>query len=158
MILFIKGYSQNSAIREGFKINNSISIGSTKSNAISFLGLPSKSTNYFNEIEDVNEELLHYGNSILIFHDNKLKGFELKDNSISLFYDSSQIIIGSNINSIQAIFPESYAQRDQQEYYSVHIKLTSAFNGGLQQEIDEYINVKFDRITNFITEINHGIY
>ena len=150
--------SQDSVLREAFKINDASTIGDSKSSVLLALGTPTNESVHINELEGVNELILHYGECSLFFRNNILVSFELKDNSLSLFYNSTEIKVGDNISTLGAIFPNSYNQRDQMEFKTMHIKLMSAFGGGLQQPLDEYVNIQFNGLSSAITEILHGVY
>lgn len=150
--------SQERAIKEAFKINNTISLGKTKADVVSQLGLPTRTSNYYNEMQDVHEELLHYGGSTLFIREDYLVSFQIKDSSLDLYYINTQISIGEKASIIESLFPTSYNQRDQSDYNAIHIKLTSAYGGTLQKPVDEYINVLFNPKSKLIKQVVHGIY
>ncbi len=103
---------------QDFKINNTITFFSRKSDIINEFGaLTGKAarliTEYW-EIEDLTMRVLTYSGGKFVVHnttDGDLTRFEITGPSYSLFYGSHEIKLGDNLNTLSSLFPNSYANK-----------------------------------------------
>ncbi|WP_339699741.1 hypothetical protein [uncultured Roseivirga sp.] len=155
--------TQETILLKEFKINGHISRGDSKSQVLSKLGVPTKETNDFNEMDETNVLILHYGDSKLYFENNMLSSFEIEDTSLHVSYLGNQIKVGQGISSVSNIFPQSYSKRNEGSHgggmRAVHLMLFGKLLGGTQEvKLDEFINIRYDPNTLLIVGISHSRY
>ena len=151
------GTAQDFAYLMKFKINGQVSHGDTKAQVISKLGTPTKQTTEFNEMDEVDMLVLHYGESMVYLENNEVKSFQIKDSSLYLTYDNLTLRIGDSIDKLKKAFPKSYNKGKSRPTHphfgsSIHLDLKTMSD----IIIDRYINIEFNPQTLRITGMIHG--
>ena len=156
------GAAQDYASMMKFKINGKITFGDNKNQVITLLGQPNKETTEFNEMDEVDMLVLHYGKSMVYLENNKVTSFEIKDSSLYLTYDQLTMRIGDHIDILKRTFPESYSKGKNRPAHphlgsSVHLVLKMRIDTVVEEPIEEYVS-KFNSQTLRITLMRHGSY
>lgn len=92
-------------------INDITVLGENNNYLIQNFGDPNVIENYFFEMEDVQGEIYNYDGLLFYLIDDKIVSFEIR-NSIYNF-TSNNIRVGSNISSLQNVYPISYENRGE---------------------------------------------
>ncbi|QMU66172.1 MAG: hypothetical protein GKR88_19095 [Flavobacteriaceae bacterium] len=102
------------------KVNNQISINSTKKELVKSFGKPDSIEKFFNELIDEKPTYRYkYGNSYFDIYDSKVSTFMVADSKFSIMGFSP----GMNLKKLVEKFPKSYASK-----YVYDEKLPSRYN------------------------------
>lgn len=156
-------FSQEYASKLEFKINDQITFGHTKAQAISALGVPTREENGYNEMDELPTILMYYGNSIVYIEEGKVSGFDIRDASLYITYEDLTLRHGDLMSAFQAKFPLSYSEDYDRaplpgHASSITLSLKAIANSSVEIPIDEYVNVYFNKSTSRVISFRHGIY
>jgi len=118
-------------------INGTQFFGEDVSVVIQHLGQPNTIEDYYFEIDDVMSQNYNYNGVLFTVISNRTYSFEITGSNYA--FTSNNIKVGDNINTLQPIYPLSYANRS-------HNSLVIQFS-----DLDRYVLIFFN--SNQITEI-----
>lgn len=115
-------------------------LGQHKSILTSKFGKPSKITEDYSDIEDKSMYIYKYSGFEIYVIDDVVESFEIIGNNYQFTFGS--IKIGDDISKVKNKFPNSYKER-KKDYLIINLK-----------EVDKFVSVEFNSISNNISKIN----
>jgi hypothetical protein len=109
----------NHPLYKDIKINDNIRLGDEKFNFIKKIGSPDSIYNEYNEIFDVNVDVLKYGNSKFYFEKNVFNDFEINDEKFLLQINDLIIKAGNSECGKDSIYMKQIQDYDQYLMFEV---------------------------------------
>lgn len=131
------------------KINESITLGDTKTEVTDLIGNPDNTKLEHWEIRDLMVNEYKYENSSFSFLNDKLESFYIKDPHFVLKYNETTFKVGDSINDLNSVFPTSFNNRSDNSlivYFGVEI------NGEMKPSVS-FLYIEFNQ-NNIITAVS----
>jgi len=103
-------FNDNILPYSNLKVNNQLIMYKTLNEVTTLLGNYSSQTTFYNEVEDIVENVYIINNNRFYFYNNELVRFNLQNNNFHFINNS--IRVGQNISTLSTVFPNY-----QQELY-----------------------------------------
>ena len=129
----------NKIISNAMNINGTNFLGNNVSLVIQKFGQPNSIEDYYYEIDDVMSQKYNYNGILFYIVNNEVDSFEITGSNYA--FTSNNIRIGNNINTLQAIYPLSFTNKN-----------SDALSLGIN-DIDRYIIISYNSNNNLIDKI-----
>ena len=118
-------------------LNGKLKMLSNKRQLIAVLGYPDSSSSYIDEESGYRKQALNYGQNVLCLYPKRMTSIVIADSSLSLM--RYNIRVGQSVDSLAAIFPNSYRHPSMEEFKSLDIDFLPCGKSNIG-----YIGISFD--------------